>query len=158
MTTVLERTAARSLIPDDLFFRLVERIVREHAEIDREMAERIVDQTLAFLSACARNRGEPLAPSPMVDHGWHEFLMYTREYAEFCQRVAGRFLHHVPEDTAAMVSEADPIEVRRRTVEAIEQTGFLVDRELWFAEDTSVCSQCHNGCYNDPPPDPPPKK
>ncbi|SDZ14136.1 hypothetical protein SAMN05216215_104847 [Saccharopolyspora shandongensis] len=55
-------------------------------------------------------------------------------------------------------SEADPIEVRHRTVAAIEQTGFLVDRELWFAEDASLCSQCHNGCYNDPPPDPPPKK
>ncbi|QUH02123.1 hypothetical protein HUO13_16180 [Saccharopolyspora erythraea] len=158
MTAVFEQTAARALIPDDLFSRLVERIAREHTELGRAIAARIMDQALAFLGACARNHGQPLAPSPLVDIGWHEFLMYTCEYAEFCDRVAGRFLHHVPEDVAGSSPAGDPIAVRHRTVAAIEQAGYVVDRQLWFLTGSISCSQCHNGCYDDPPPDPPPKK
>lgn len=55
-----------------------------------------MEQTLAFLAATANQADKPLSPSQPVDIGWHAFILYTREYAEFCQRVAGRFIHHVP--------------------------------------------------------------
>jgi hypothetical protein len=32
-----------------------------------------------------------------IDELWHTFVIFTREYAQFCQAVAGQFLHHVPE-------------------------------------------------------------
>jgi len=35
-------------------------------------------------------------PSQVVDVAWHEFILFTRNYAQFCQRGLGRFLHHVP--------------------------------------------------------------
>jgi hypothetical protein len=38
-------------------------------------------------------------PSKTVDEAWHEFLTYTRDYAEFSKRAFGRMLHHVPEVT-----------------------------------------------------------
>jgi len=31
-----------------------------------------------------------------VDELWHTFVIFTREYAAFCDRVAGQFMHHVP--------------------------------------------------------------
>ena len=31
-----------------------------------------------------------------MDHAWHEFIVMTREYADFCQRAFGRYLHHTP--------------------------------------------------------------
>ena len=31
-----------------------------------------------------------------VDEAWHQFVLFTREYSEFCQRHFGRFLHHAP--------------------------------------------------------------
>jgi hypothetical protein len=34
--------------------------------------------------------------SPQVDEVWHAFILFTREYAEFCQDTFGMFLHHVP--------------------------------------------------------------
>lgn len=34
--------------------------------------------------------------SARVDEAWHAFLLYTREYADFCDRYLGRFLGHTP--------------------------------------------------------------
>ena len=35
-------------------------------------------------------------PSQIVDDAWHEFILFTREYQEFCDRAFGYFLHHTP--------------------------------------------------------------
>ena len=35
-------------------------------------------------------------PSQVVDVAWHEFILSTRAYEEFCQNAFGRFLHHMP--------------------------------------------------------------
>lgn len=63
--------SGRSLIPDLQFERLAARIAAEHADIYREMAERIMDQALAFLAVAASQTGEPLSPTAAVDIGWH---------------------------------------------------------------------------------------
>jgi hypothetical protein len=36
---------------------------------------------------------------------WHTFLLFTMDYADFCERYFGHFLHHVPGE-AATESEA----------------------------------------------------
>ncbi|QIZ35547.1 hypothetical protein [Saccharopolyspora sp. ASAGF58] len=145
MTAVIEQTAARTLIDSTLFDRLTARIANEHqAPID--YAERIMDQALAFLAVSADHLGEPLAPTPAVDIGWHAFILYTREYAEFCNLVAGRFIHHVPNDAPnALPGRGTPVEARARTVKAIQRAGFLVDGELW----TDVAAKCSPGDAED---------
>jgi hypothetical protein len=35
-------------------------------------------------------------PSQVVDVAWHEFILFTRQYQEFCKTAFGRFLHHTP--------------------------------------------------------------
>jgi hypothetical protein len=32
-----------------------------------------------------------------VDNLWHTFILFTQDYAEFCDQCIGYFLHHVPE-------------------------------------------------------------
>jgi hypothetical protein len=138
-----------SLVSDDLFSRLVARIVKDE-KADRELAERIMDQALVFLAACVQNSGAPLAPSELVDIGWHTFILHTRAYAAFCERVAGGFIHHVPTDDTNATTEV-PSEVRRRTVDAIHAAGYRVDLELWVPPGAD-CNGCHTGCHHDPPP------
>lgn len=150
MTTQLEATPAatgRSLVDPKLFDRMSARVAIENGT-DRATAERIMDQALAFLGTCAVSTA-PLSPSETVDIGWHTFLFYTREYAEFCGRIAGRFIHHVPTDGESETGgEASPWE----TTAAMVAAGYVVDAPMW--ERSGNCSQCHNGCHNDPPPDP----
>jgi hypothetical protein len=38
----------------------------------------------------------PMAPPPRIDGAWHVFLWFTRDYADFCKRLFGVFLHHRP--------------------------------------------------------------
>lgn len=35
-------------------------------------------------------------PSEMVDEVWHQFILFTRDYDNFCRSVFGRFIHHQP--------------------------------------------------------------
>jgi hypothetical protein len=42
-------------------------------------------------------------PSQVVDELWHEFILYTREYEQFCRQAFGGFLHHTP---AVMLSRS----------------------------------------------------
>lgn len=39
-------------------------------------------------------------PSRIVDEAWHTFILFTRDYTDFCQNAFGTYLHHAPSDTA----------------------------------------------------------
>ncbi|GAA0606544.1 hypothetical protein GCM10010174_24420 [Kutzneria viridogrisea] len=141
----------RALVSHELFTKLAKRIAADGGMGFRE-AESIMSEALAFLAACAVNTGEPLSPSNAVDLGWHTFILHTRDYAEFCDRVAGHFIHHVPDDEPAP-SDGDSFILMNRAVQAIRAAGYTTDDALWF--DDAKCTQCHGGCADDPPPNPP---
>jgi hypothetical protein len=61
---------------------------------DAELVERGLRQ---FFLACLRSNREFVAmPSRVVDSMWHEFILHTRAYREWCDLVLGRFVDHVP--------------------------------------------------------------
>lgn len=136
----------RTLIHPALFDRLTARIAADE-NIPLSDAERVMEQALAFLVACALNPGASLSPSEQVDVGWHTFLTYTRDYTEFCRRVAHRYIHHVPAGTPG-AAIGDPAAAVGATVEAMRAAGLPVIADLWIPR--SECSQCHQGCYDDP--------
>ena len=61
---------------------------------DVELVERGLRQ---FFLACARSQRKFVAmPSQVVDAMWHEFILHTRAYRDWCQLSLGWFLHHTP--------------------------------------------------------------
>jgi hypothetical protein len=61
---------------------------------DTELVERGLRQ---FFLACLRSRRAFVAmPSRVVDGMWHEFILHTQAYGDWCSLVLGRFLHHTP--------------------------------------------------------------
>ncbi|HEX5200919.1 MAG TPA: hypothetical protein VFW27_13390 [Actinoplanes sp.] len=107
------------------------------------MARRIVDQALAFLAACAVTT-KPIGPSELVDIGWHTFILHTIDYAEFCDRIAGRFIHHVPDEPDDGAA-GPPLAA---SAAAVRAAGFRLDQPLWLSG--AECSQCHAGCHDSP--------
>ncbi|MDP9862209.1 MULTISPECIES: glycine-rich domain-containing protein [Streptosporangium] len=106
-------------------------------------------QVLAFLAACAARPDARLAPSELVDLGWHAFVLHTREYAEFCEHVAGRFIHHRPEDPGQPSTGS----TAAATVAVMRELGLPVINDLWPAKadcSSQKCSQCHAGCTDSP--------
>ncbi|MFC5647766.1 hypothetical protein ACFPYJ_01280 [Paenibacillus solisilvae] len=53
-----------------------------------------------YFLMCAILRGVPMYGS-RVDDVWHEMLMFTREYEQFCQELCGRLIHHAPHTSDA---------------------------------------------------------
>ena len=61
---------------------------------DCDLVERGLRQ---FFLACHRSNGRFVAmPSRVVDTMWHEFILHTRAYQDWCDLTLGRFLHHTP--------------------------------------------------------------
>ncbi len=49
-----------------------------------------------FLAYLKGGRRTISMPSQVVDDLWHEFILHTRAYEDFCRRAFGGFLHHTP--------------------------------------------------------------
>jgi hypothetical protein len=132
----------KGLISDQLWNRLINRIIQDE-NLDLALAQSIMDQALGFLRLCAKTTDESFSPSPLVDIGWHTFILYTRDYAEFCERIARRFIHHAPSDEENTDYGPDRI---TRTVAALKQHGIAVDEELWAqAPARSIGPRCKGG-------------
>lgn len=62
----------------------------------REHADRTELAYRRFLALYATHPQQTLAPSKDVDKFWHGHILDTLKYAEDCEKVFGRFLHHFP--------------------------------------------------------------
>ncbi|TDD31096.1 hypothetical protein E1287_27735 [Actinomadura sp. KC06] len=116
----------RDLVSPETFDKITDFLVTRH-RVTRRYAERVFAQTLVFLKAVADNPDIRIVPDISVDPGWHAFIEHTIEYAEFCDPVAGRFLHHVP----IMIEDIGSGAVMARTIPALHATGYQVDMEFW---------------------------
>jgi hypothetical protein len=70
--------------------RLKVKLVLSHKE-----AEQLFLDMKQFLYMCGTRPGI-CSPTDPIDAAWHEFVLYTEDYANFCQNMFGRFIHHVP--------------------------------------------------------------
>jgi hypothetical protein len=100
------RSRRRRMVQDHPFPAFLRKKLRQHypALTDRQVDD--VERGLRqFFVANAQSGGRFVAmPSKVVDALWHEFILHTRGYQDFCQRVFGRMLHHTP--TEAMPPES----------------------------------------------------
>ncbi|MFD9701339.1 glycine-rich domain-containing protein [Lentzea sp. NPDC059081] len=147
MTATIEPAAkvAQAHIPTEFRMKWRSQIMREH-DVAFVEADWIISDTLSFLTVGIANPSTSFRPSQKVDIGWHQFILNTREYAEFCDREAGYFIHHVPDEfTAPRRKETDVPGVLAPTVEAITNAGLPLHPELWLSGGER-CSQCHSGC------------
>lgn len=75
---------------------VIARYAREN-KVTLPRARAIAEEAKRYLVLCAMNN-TPYAVGGEVDAFWHTFVLFTQRYANFCQAVAGHFIHHVPGD------------------------------------------------------------
>lgn len=63
---------------------------------DRDLSNVISGLKEYFFICNTAGRRLVSMPSQAVDAAWHEFILFTRAYDDFCRRGLGRFLHHTP--------------------------------------------------------------
>ncbi|MBT2489109.1 hypothetical protein J7E96_11360 [Streptomyces sp. ISL-96] len=92
-----------------------------------DVAEAITLEALKFEAACAAHPTAGLAPSRVVDEGWHALILNTRVKASLAARL-GYFVHHVPEAPDLDNRSTDSL---IRTQEAIRSAGYTPRPEMW---------------------------
>ncbi len=102
-TNVIELSRKAWLSKDhELFGRIMgydHPILRERMNVKygwtEEKTSELFLEMKRFLFLCATNEVS-LAPPEEVDEIWHNFILFTRDYADFCENVVGIFINHRP--------------------------------------------------------------
>src|SRR3954451_1279371 len=101
------RTTARRLEVIDTYAfpaSVRSRFALQYQSLSAEEVRTVEAATRQWFRLAARHPKAKLAmPSVVVDELWHELVLHTRDYAEFCTTAFPRFLHHTPE--SAMSAE-----------------------------------------------------
>jgi len=123
---------------------VVARFAREQkTTLPRALA--VATEAKRYLVLCAMN-AEPYAVGGEVDSFWHTFVLFTQRYADFCQKVAGHFIHHVPGDDLP----ADPVASKAQYAATLRDYrlayGTAADPSIWpatgSANDDSDAAPC----------------
>lgn len=80
-------------LPKGLYAKLRQRRPELSARDCALVARGLRQFFLAYLNA---GRRYVAMPSQVADDLWHEFILYTRAYDDFCKQAFGGFLHHTP--------------------------------------------------------------
>lgn len=132
------------------FPALVSRVAKKLA-LPHDEVEALFEDLKLWLFLCGTARqGDPtlaiVSGLSIIDELWHEFILFTKDYADFCERFFGRFLHHIPttEDEAKEWKaefNAAPEAMRAKQLrEMREAVSYIYDRlgervtVRWFSE------------------------
>jgi hypothetical protein len=88
-----ERFIREFVLPHGLFKKVQEKRPvldpRHHALVARALRQ-------FFLCHLMSGRKFVSMPSQVVDDLWHEFILFTRNYQQFCNKAFGGYMHHTP--------------------------------------------------------------
>lgn len=101
-----------------------------------EYTDELFDEMKKFLYLCATNDGA-MAPPEDIDEIWHNFILFTGDYADYCKSKVGFFLHHQPL-TQAQRAASDGSMIRN-TREAAERTFGPLSKHWAFAKIPGSC-------------------
>ena len=99
-------------------------------------------EVLRFMFLVANTRTGQLTPSHRVDLAWHEFILCTKTYQDFCSSHFGRMIHHFPGGSK---------DLHRRqflmTLQLYEEYFGIPDEHYWgtaVGKDDSQCGACES--------------
>ncbi|MCZ4279663.1 hypothetical protein O4H49_02660 [Kiloniella laminariae] len=104
----LKWQAGARIIGSQQFPQTVSRKLQEtYPHLQDNEIEQVLDGLRDYFHICHQAGKRMVSmPSQVVDVAWHEFILFTRDYGEFCERAFGRFLHHTPAEAMASPTRA----------------------------------------------------
>lgn len=73
------------------------RVGQHYPHLSDDQLSSVIQGLRQYLQLCNNAVGKTVSmPSQVVDAAWHEFILFTKEYKDFCQHGIGHFLHHIP--------------------------------------------------------------
>ena len=139
-----EQVARLRAIEDyDLWF--ISERVRSKRILSEDLADQAVTEFKKYMALVALGYDKLGMHSSAVDEIWHNFILFTREYAEFCHQVCGQMIHHRPNTSRR--PELPPVSVA--AFKSAYTTYFGPLPPIWYArmkhesaEDEIVSGDC----------------
>lgn len=76
---------------------LLDKLMAAYPQLVMRDAELVLRGLRQFFMAHLRSDRQFVSmPSQVVDAAWHEFILHTERYQQWCQAAFGRMLHHTP--------------------------------------------------------------
>lgn len=96
--TAWELSLRRQFVREAPLPRYLGAKLREHyPQLSLRDTELVLHGLRQFFMAYLRsNRAFVAMPSKVVDAAWHEFILHTRGYQQWCDAAFGKLLHHTP--------------------------------------------------------------
>ncbi|MDG9666132.1 hypothetical protein ONV78_00210 [Hahella sp. CR1] len=83
------------------------KIQNKYQHLNDSQLEMVMTGLKEYFALCQLGGRRMVAmPSQAVDVAWHEFILFTRAYEQFCQKCFGRFLHHTPAEAMQSPTQA----------------------------------------------------
>jgi hypothetical protein len=84
---------------------LIEKLLKERLVDSADEAQALFEEAKKYivLVRCDGSRIWEMH-SLRVDEAWHQFILFTKQYSEFCQRYFGRYVHHSPSNSPDAVA------------------------------------------------------
>lgn len=115
--------------------------------ISHSEAQELFDDTKRFLFLAAIT-GKDISPTKPIDEAWHIFLLFTKDYSEFCFRFFGQMIHHHPFDESELKEDkTDNIGVTLQLARSLFGSSLSKNWEYLEASDCGC-----GGCSGDAPP------
>lgn len=121
-TEDLNYSALKAKIPSEIIadYALLSEMTNDEATSRARELEK-------FLFICAQSE-QSFVPSPAIDSIWHDFILHTRSYQQFCFQNFGRLVHHTP----SRGGYSSGLKNRYiATIETLRGTFGDVDSKLW---------------------------
>ena len=116
-------------------------VLKNHPELNEGIDE-LVKQYRCFIYLCGVFSSTLSVPSPEIDKIWHGHILHTKDYAEFCNAVAGQFIHHNP---FADAKKNDPQRIERARQKLIEAQQKHFGRLVFQNISAISCDVCCGG-------------
>lgn len=132
------------------------RFVQKRPELGNDELALVQQGLQQYFRLCVDARGRFVSmPSQIVDELWHEFILFTRLYQQFCERALGKYLHHTPAEAMPTPNTASD-GIRRAWKLACRRDGinpqrpgrlpllFALDARLGIAGGFVYALNCHD--------------
>jgi len=94
---------------DDFVFpqRIYQRIESTYPHLNENDIDLVITGLREYFHIVLIAKNKTVAmPSQVVDIAWHELILFTRDYQQFCNQAFGRFLHHTPAEAMTTPTQA----------------------------------------------------
>jgi hypothetical protein len=76
---------------------LIEKLLKSRIAASAEEAEALFLEAKKYIVLVRSDESTIWEMNSLrVDEAWHQFILFTAQYADFCQRFFGRYIHHSP--------------------------------------------------------------